>query len=113
MPMHTWHYSVSSKLTVGRYILIDTKTNSGMNYLAGIKEGEATMQERKVYEYTVASEEDKVGDFSGKNRLVEKVNQLIKNGWQPIGGVACTGNLDEKLVVAPIQCWAQALVKYK
>jgi hypothetical protein len=52
----------------------------------------------KIIEYQVAVSE---GNF---NELVEKVNQLIKEGFQPLGGISSTS-------VAQIVCYSQAMVK--
>ena len=57
-------------------------------------------------EYTVVCHEDKLG------RLIEEVNKLIAEGWQPIGGVSVSNTYDTQ-GDQMYQLFAQALVRPK
>jgi len=47
----------------------------------------------------------------GKDALIEQVNQLISEGWQPLGGIALH-KLDMPEIDTSELVWAQSLVIY-
>jgi hypothetical protein len=52
-----------------------------------------------------------VNEFEGPDRLQEKVNELIRRGWQPLGGISITFMaMDEENELS--QVLMQAMVQY-
>lgn len=56
---------------------------------------------RKIVEYRLATSDD------DENELVQKVNDLIAQGFQPIGSIAVTTTREAYV------CYVQAMVRYE
>jgi hypothetical protein len=55
---------------------------------------------KKIIEYQVVTAEGNV------NELIQYVNQLIKEGFQPLGGISSAAGTDSAV------CFSQAMAKY-